>query len=84
MAEEIRLHVELETAELERSGVPPEEARRQALVAFGGVERTKEEVRDVRIVALVALTLLAVSALASLIPAIRATRVNPVAALQAE
>ena len=47
MDEEMRLHVEMERAELERSGVSPDQARRQALVAFGGVERFKEEGREV-------------------------------------
>lgn len=48
MAEEIRLHVELETEELVRAGMHRDEARRRALVAFGGVERVKEDARDVR------------------------------------
>jgi predicted permease len=48
MEEEIRLHVELETDELVRTGVHRDEARRQALVSFGGVERTKEEAREAR------------------------------------
>ena len=48
MAEEIRLHVELETDELVRGGIRPDEARRLALVAFGGVERFKEEGREAR------------------------------------
>ncbi len=48
MDEEIREHIERET-ELNRSaGMSPEEARRRALVAFGGVELHKEQVRDVR------------------------------------
>lgn len=45
---EIRLHVELETEELVRQGVPRDEARRRALVAFGGVDRVREDARDVR------------------------------------
>ena len=48
--EEIRFHLEQETARLERSGLPPEEARRRAMVAFGGVARTREAHRDVRVV----------------------------------
>jgi len=48
MDEEIRLHVEMEAAELARNGLSPDEAGRQALVAFGGVERAKEEARDTR------------------------------------
>lgn len=46
--EEIRQHVELETAANVRSGMSPAEGRRKALSDFGGVERFKEEVRDVR------------------------------------
>lgn len=46
--EEMRFHVEMEAAEFERSGVPPAEARRRALVAFGGVGRFREAGLDVR------------------------------------
>jgi putative ABC transport system permease protein len=46
--EELRDHVAREAAERERRGVAPADARRQALLAFGGVERTKEEVREAR------------------------------------
>ncbi|MGD8321729.1 MAG: ABC transporter permease [Gemmatimonadota bacterium] len=46
--DEIRFHLEQEVLQNMRSGMGPEEARRRALVAFGGVERHKEEVRDVR------------------------------------
>ena len=43
--EEMRYHVDRETrANIER-GMDPAEARRRALVEFGGVERTKERVR---------------------------------------
>ncbi|HET7563449.1 MAG TPA: ABC transporter permease, partial [Gemmatimonadaceae bacterium] len=46
---EMRLHINMEAEELARvHGLAPEEARRQALVAFGGVERYKEAHRDVR------------------------------------
>ena len=45
---ELRLHLELETEENIRRGMAPDEARRRALVAFGGVEQTKEAVRDER------------------------------------
>lgn len=48
MDDEMRLHVELETEELVRAGMPPIEARRRARLAFGGVERFKEEARDGR------------------------------------
>jgi len=46
--DELRFHLEMETAQQVRRGVPEHEARRAALVAFGGVERYKEECRDAR------------------------------------
>src|ERR671915_323692 len=48
MDDEMRFHVEMESADLVARGVPPDEARRRALVAFGGVARYKEEGRDAR------------------------------------
>ncbi|HXT19165.1 MAG TPA: permease prefix domain 1-containing protein, partial [Thermoanaerobaculia bacterium] len=39
----MRQHVELEAEDLARHGVPAAEARRRALVAFGGVDRYREE-----------------------------------------
>ena len=48
MTEEMRLHLEMETAENIRRGMSPDEARRVALKAFGGVERFKEQARDAR------------------------------------
>ena len=49
MRDEMRQHIDLETAELARTrGLPPDEARRQALVRFGGVGRYEEEHRDAR------------------------------------
>ena len=47
--EEMRLHVALEAEDITRvQGVSPDEARRQALVRFGGVTRYQEEHRDAR------------------------------------
>jgi putative ABC transport system permease protein len=47
--DEIRLHIELETEELIRiEGLSPEEARRRAHVAFGGVERYRLAHREAR------------------------------------
>jgi putative ABC transport system permease protein len=46
--EEIRFHLELETEHNIRLGMTPEDARRRALVAFGGIEPTKEAHRDGR------------------------------------
>jgi predicted permease len=43
---ELRLHVELEAEKHARRGASPEEARRIALVSFGGVEPRKEDCRD--------------------------------------
>ena len=49
MDEEFRFHLDMETKRLVREHcLEPEEARRQALAAFGGVERHKEELRDGR------------------------------------
>jgi putative ABC transport system permease protein len=49
MDEEMRFHIEMEAERLvgER-GLTVNEARRQAAIAFGGVEKRKEEGRDVR------------------------------------
>src|SRR3954469_21551889 len=41
--EELRFHIEQQTAENIRSGLSPEEARRQALLRFGGTEQTREQ-----------------------------------------
>lgn len=46
--EEIRSHIEMHAADNERAGLSPAEARRQAILAFGGVESVKEQVRDRR------------------------------------
>jgi putative ABC transport system permease protein len=49
MAEEMRLHVELEAEELARTrGLSVSDAMHQARLAFGGTERFKEEGRDAR------------------------------------
>jgi putative ABC transport system permease protein len=49
MHQEFRLHIELETEKLMREhGLAFDEARRLALVAFGGVEKHKEALRDDR------------------------------------
>jgi predicted permease len=45
---ELRAHLDLMTDDLIRSGVAPEEARRQAAIALGGVEQVKEASRDAR------------------------------------
>jgi putative ABC transport system permease protein len=49
MDEEFRFHLDMETERLVREeGLDPAEARRRAFVAFGGVERHKEALRDGR------------------------------------
>ncbi|MGH7721099.1 MAG: ABC transporter permease, partial [Gemmatimonadaceae bacterium] len=77
MDEEMRFHIDRETEERIRDGADPVRARREALVAFGGIERRKEEVRDARgIAALENVT-------ADLRQAVRALRRNPVFAATA-
>jgi predicted permease len=46
--EELRYHVERKTEENVAKGMTPEEARRAARIALGGVEQVKERVRAVR------------------------------------
>jgi hypothetical protein len=46
--EEVRTHLEMEAEYHRVRGLPPEEARRAALLAFGGVERFREETRAAR------------------------------------
>ena len=48
MHEELDIHVAMETEHLMRAGLDATEARRRALVAFGGMERMQERARDVR------------------------------------
>jgi len=48
MDKEFRLHLAMEEEANVRNGMSPEEARRAALVSFGGVERFKEQARDER------------------------------------
>lgn len=48
MDEEMRFHIEMEAEERARRGAHPRAARRQALLAFGGLERFKERARDAR------------------------------------
>ena len=48
MDDEMRFHVDMEAADLVAGGLAPEEARRRALVGFGGVARFKEEGLEAR------------------------------------
>jgi predicted permease len=45
---EVTFHLEQEARKLQASGLPADEARRQARLTFGGVERIKDDTRDVR------------------------------------
>jgi predicted permease len=45
---ELAFHLEMDTHQRINDGVPPDEAYRLARLALGGVEQTKERVRDVR------------------------------------
>ena len=46
--DELRYHIERKTEEYVAKGEAPEEARRQALLQTGGIEKCKEECRDTR------------------------------------
>jgi putative ABC transport system permease protein len=46
MNEELQLHIELQTQALIGKGMAPEEARRQAMIEFGGLENVREEARE--------------------------------------
>ncbi len=46
--DELRFHLENEVAKNVSTGMAPDEARRQARAAFGGVERIKDDARDSR------------------------------------
>lgn len=48
LEEEIRFHLEMEVEANLRAGVDPAEARRRALLAFGGMERYKTQAREAR------------------------------------
>src|SRR5262245_17746828 len=44
--DEIRFHVEQQTEKNRRDGMTMDEARRQALIRFGGMEQARERTRD--------------------------------------
>jgi putative ABC transport system permease protein len=48
LAEELESHLQMHIEDNLRSGMTPEEARRQALIKLGGIEQTKERYRDRR------------------------------------
>jgi putative ABC transport system permease protein len=45
---EVRFHIEMETQKYIRQGMPPDQAKTQALRNFGPMEKNKEEARDAR------------------------------------
>jgi hypothetical protein len=69
---ELRFHIEQRIEDLCRSGINRGEARRQALIEFGGLDQTKEECRDTRPLAFLE------SIVQDLRFAIRQLRKNPV------
>jgi putative ABC transport system permease protein len=75
--DEIRLHLELETEARIRQGLTPDEARRLARLAFGGMDAVKEAHRDERGVRWIDDTV------ADVRYALRALRRNPVLAATA-
>ena len=46
LAAELESHLQMQIDDNLRAGMPPEEARRQALIQLGGIEQTKEGCRD--------------------------------------
>src|SRR5262245_17133258 len=46
LKEELDLHLEMETERLVAQGMPPEEAKRQAALRFGGRQQWQEASRD--------------------------------------
>ena len=46
--EEMRFHIDMETAKHAHSGLSADEARRRAAIAFGGLEDHKEAMREGR------------------------------------
>src|SRR5512143_1278996 len=48
LSDELESHIEMQTEDNVRAGMPPEEARRQARLKFGGLDSTKESYRDQR------------------------------------
>jgi hypothetical protein len=48
MEEEFDFHIDMETRKLVREGLTPSEARRRALIAFGGLDAQRETMRDER------------------------------------
>jgi hypothetical protein len=68
---ELRFHIDELTQANIAQGMPPDEARRRAMLEFGGQEQVKEEVRDVYRVRIID------SAIANGKPAMRFLRKSP-------
>ncbi|MGB6834574.1 MAG: ABC transporter permease [Candidatus Acidiferrum sp.] len=45
---ELRFHIERQVADYVATGMPPDEGRRRAHLDFGGIEQTKEQIREAR------------------------------------
>src|SRR5919112_6245803 len=52
IADEIEAHLRMHADDHERAGLTPAEARRQAILAFGGVQQVTEQYRERRGVSL--------------------------------
>ncbi len=48
MQDEFAFHLDAEIGKNIAAGMSPEEARREALIAFGGLQQTRERVGEVR------------------------------------
>ena len=48
MADELRFHIQAYAEDLERAGVPPEEAARRARLEFGSLDNVKDDCRESR------------------------------------
>src|SRR5580658_3221521 len=48
LQDELDSHIQMHTEDNLRSGMTPDEARRQAIIKMGGIESTKEACRDQR------------------------------------
>ena len=57
LSDELESHLQMHVDENLRSGLPPEDARRQALLKLGGMEQAKELYRDRRSVPVLETTL---------------------------
>jgi putative ABC transport system permease protein len=57
LAHEIEEHLRMHAEDYQRAGLPVDEARRQAVLAFGGIQRVTEQYRDRRSVPLLETTL---------------------------